>query len=457
MDGSHDARTDVLRIVGPVRLAGEVAVGGAKNAALPIMAASILADGPVHLDRVPNVTDVATLAQVLGHLGMQVDQAADHTLRIEPVDLSRCHAPVDLVRRMRASFCVLGPLLARRRRAVVPLPGGCNLGTRPVDLHLKGLAKLGADIRVTDGHIVARTRRLRGANIDLCGPRGPTVTGTVNVLCAATLADGTTTITHAATEPEIADLGRFLTSLGAQIEGLGTDTLVIRGVDQLGTANHRVIADRIEAATLLIAAAATGGQITVRDTESKNMRALLETLSATGCQLDVHRPTAPDEHESIVIRCAGPLRALRVVAQPYPGIPSDVQPQLVAMLALAEGTSQLHDEVFPARFDYTSELMRLGAKVQRKDGGVIVKGPSQLHAARVSARDLRGGAALFIAALASHGQTHLTGAHHIDRGYEQLDLKLMGLGAQIARRPLAPDQPLSVTAGHKPRLIATRA
>ncbi len=418
---------EVLCIEGPARLRGEVAVSGAKNAALPIMAASLLADGPITLERVPEVTDVTTLIELLTHLGMRVLRLADGVVRMETIDPSRYRATPDLVRRMRASFCVLGPLLARRGRAIVPLPGGCNIGARPVDLHLKGLAALGADIRISAGRVIARARRLRSATINLRGPHGPTVTGTANVLCASVLAKGNTIIAGAATEPEIVDLGRFLIGLGAQIEGLGTDELAIRGVDQLGPARHRIIPDRIEAATLLIAAAISGDCVTVRDLNAEHLQAVLGVLSAVGCQLNV-------QHDRIRIDRPGRLLPIDIVATPYPGIASDVQPQLVTLLTLADGTSSISDEVFPNRFAYGSELRRFGASVRRTGRGVQVEGCSRLRGTQTLAHDLRGGAALLLAGLAAEQTTLLGGMHHIDRGYQRFDEKLRQLGAHVERR-----------------------
>ncbi len=418
---------EVLRVEGPARLRGEVAVSGAKNAALSIMAASLLADGPITLERVPEVSDVTTLSQLLRHLGMRVMRSADDVVRMETIDPSRYRAASDLVRRMRASFCVLGPLLARRGRAIVSLPGGCNIGARPVDLHLKGLAALGADIRISAGRVIARAGRLRGTRINLRGPHGPTVTGTANVLCASVLAKGNTIIAGAATEPEIVDLGSFLIALGAEIEGLGTDELAIRGVDQLGTARHRIIPDRIEAATLLIAAAVTGDCFTVRDANAEHLQAVLDVLSAVGCQLNV-------EHDRIRIDRRGRLLPVDIVATPYPGIASDVQPQLVTLLTLADGTSSISDEVFPNRFAYVSELRRFGAMVHQTGCGVQVEGCSRLRGTQAVARDLRGGAALLLAGLSAEQTTLLGGLHHIDRGYQRLDEKLRQLGARIERR-----------------------
>ena len=327
---------------------------------------------------------------------------------------------------MRASFCVLGPLLARRGRAVVPLPGGCNIGHRPVDLHLKGLAALGADLRLQHGYVVAAARRLHGAPIDLSGPNGPTVTGTANVMSAAVLARGTTVIRGAALEPEIVDLGTFLIALGARIDGLGTSAIRIEGVDQLGGATHRLIPDRIEAATLLIAVAIAGGAATVTGIVPEHLAGVLEKLRAAGAEIDV----APDR---VSIAARRPLRAVDVVAQPYPDFPTDLQAQWTALMCVAEGVSRVQDRVFPGRFLHLAELNRLGAKIACDRGAATVSGAARLSGARVTACDLRASAALVLAGLAADGRTLVDHVHHLDRGYQRLDDKLRQLGAKIER------------------------
>ena len=418
---------ECLRTIGGVRLEGSVAAGGSKNAALPIMAAAILADGPVVLERVPNLVDVNTMALLLGHLGVEVKRGLDDRVRVETVDAAATRADYHLVRRMRASFCVLGPLVARRGRGVVSLPGGCNIGTRPVDLHLAGLAALGAEIRIEHGYVVAEARRLRGAEIDLRGPQGPTVTGTANVMTAATMARGRTTIRGAAREPEIVDLGRFLIALGARIEGLGGEVIEIRGVDALGGAAYRVIPDRIETATLLMAAAITGGSATVVDAEPAHLAAVLDALAEMGCDvyLDRHR---------VRLRADQRLRPMRIVAQPYPGIPSDLQAQFMALAALANGRSTIADAVFPDRFMHVAELARLGARIERRGKEASIEGPNRLSGAEVTASDLRASAALVLAGLAAEGETIVRQIHHLDRGYERLEHKLRKFGARMVRQ-----------------------
>ena len=364
-----------FQITGGTALYGEVRCSGAKNAALPIMAAAILASEPVRLEGVPQLADVRTQSQVLRCLGMRVASpetgATDGRMILETLDPRPVRAREESVRRMRASFCVLGPLLARRGRAILPLPGGCNIGNRPVDLHLKGLAALGASLRLERGCVVATARRLTGATIDLCGPHGPTVTGTANVMSAAVLARGATTIHGAAIEPEIAELGRFLVALGARIGGLGTPTIHIEGVDQLGGTTHRLIPDRIEAATLLMAVAITGGSATVAGVVPDHLRGVLAMLRAAGAQIDV------GEHR-VSIAAAGRLRAVDVVAQPYPGVPTDVQAQWTALACLAEGVSRVQDRVFPARFLHVAELNRLGARIACNGDTAVVQGVMRL-------------------------------------------------------------------------------
>jgi UDP-N-acetylglucosamine 1-carboxyvinyltransferase len=419
---------ECLRITGPVRLSGSVRVSGAKNAALPIMAASILASEPVALERVPDVVDVNTLALLLGHLGVEVKRGPDGLMHIATVDPGPTTADYDLVRQMRASFCVLGPLLARRGRAVVSLPGGCNIGTRPVDLHLSGLAALGAELRIEHGYVIAQARRLRGAEIHLCGAAGPTVTGTANVMSAATLAEGRTILTGAAREPEIVDLGSFLNALGARISGLGTSTLEIEGVPQLTGGRYRIIADRIEAGTLLMAAAITLGQVRIEGADASHLNAVLTAVTDAGCQVTVG-------DGEIVLKATARPRPLCLTALPYPGIPTDLQSQFVALAALAGGTSTIRDGVFPERFMQVAELNRLGARIQRVADTVVVHGAPRLTGATVMASDLRASAALVLAGLASEGETIVRRVYHLDRGYERLDVKLSQLGARIERGP----------------------
>jgi len=428
----------LLQIQGPTRLSGTVEVSGAKNAALPMMAAAILASEPVRLEGVPHLADVESLSLVLDELGVGVRREADDALLLETVDPGPVRADYERVRRMRAGFCVLGPLLARRRSAVVSLPGGCNIGPRPVDLHLAGLAALGAELRIEHGYVIARADRLTGAKIRLSGPCGPTVTGTANVLCAAVLARGETTIAEAAVEPEIVDLCRYLGALGARIEGLGTPTLHVRGVDQLGGARYRIIPDRIEAATLLLAGAIAGGKVTVAGVIGEHLEAVLGKLHQAGFEVSA-------SGDRVTLASAGRPKPVDIAALPYPGVPSDVQAQWTALLALAQGRSTICDRVFGSRFQHVAELNRLGARIQWSDSTAVVEGVSRLTGAAVTASDLRASAALVLAGLAAEGETIVHDAEHLDRGYQRLDAKLNQLGARMVRR----DRP-SAAAGSWP-------
>lgn len=417
---------DRLVIHGGQALQGRVTVSGAKNAALPIMAASLLCDGPVQLERVPNLGDVATMGSLLERLGMSVEPVGQSGLLLETGDRTRCRAPYRLVRRMRAGICVLGPLVARRGRGVVPLPGGCRLGDRPIDLHLNGLAALGADIRIERGAIIAAAKQLRGATIHLRGPRGTTVTGTANLLCAATLARGTTLLTGAAVEPEILDLGNFLVAAGAKIFGLGTPRIEVQGVAALSGTPWRLIPDRIEAATLLLAGCITGGVVTVEQCVPEHLANVLEALTAMGARLLV-------AGDCITADGRGGLRAADFTAAAFPGLPTDVQPQLAACLSLARGDSVVRDTVFPDRAGHVAELNRLGAQLLRVGDCTQITGVQRLAGAPVAAPDLRAAAALVLAGLAARGRTMISNVRHLDRGYEQLDAKLATLGAVIER------------------------
>ena len=415
-----------LVIRGGRPLRGTVAVAGSKNAALPIMAACLLADEPVILENVPHLADVETLTQLLDGLGLASIRLPTGAIHLQVNDSSRCEADADLVRRMRASFCVLGPLVAKRGHARVALPGGCKIGDRPVDLHLKGLAALGADITIENDQVTARARKLRGAAINLTGERGTTVTGTCNVMSAAVLAEGDTMIDGAAREPEVIDLGRFLGELGAQIDGLGTSRIHIRGVRQLSGGYYSIIPDRIEAATLMTAAAVTRGELKLTNIRRTQLTAVIAKLRHVGLTIDGDRNT-------LAVHGDRPLRATDLDTAPYPGVPTDVQAQLTALLSLAAGTSRIRDHVFPDRFHHLAELRRMGAQIRQHDNEATVTGVRSLHSAEVTATDLRASAALLLAALAARGETTLRQIYHLDRGYEQLDEKLRSVGAEIRR------------------------
>lgn len=417
---------DMLVVRGGHPLRGTVTVGGAKNAALPIMAASLVAEGTTVLHGVPDLVDVTTLSHVLRSLGAQVDRRADGALEIRVVDQQPCLADYELVRRMRASVCVLGPLLGRRHRACVSLPGGCNIGHRPIDLHLKGLRALGAEITIERGYVFAKADRLKGADIYLGGSFGSTVTGTCNVMSAAVLAEGVTTISAAACEPEVVDLGNMLIAMGARVEGLGTPLLRIEGVPELHAVEHTIIPDRIEAATLMVAAAMTRGELTIENVQAAHLAAVTDVLRATGSRVDFRDSTA-------FVRSTGAPRPVDVTALPYPGVPTDVQAQLTALLSLADGISVVTDKVFPDRFMHIPELMRLGASIRREGASAIISGTARMSGACVMASDLRASAALLLAALAADGESVIRRVYHLDRGYERLERKLNSVGADIRR------------------------
>ena len=417
---------DMFVIRGGRRLSGTVPVSGAKNAALPILAATLAVDGPCTLHNVPDLADIRTLSELLGALQLDVRRTPGGAMQVVHLGDSACLADYELVRRMRAGISVLGPLLGRRGKACVSLPGGCNIGHRPIDLHLEGLRALGAEIRIERGYVIAQADRLQGANIYLGGPCGSTVTGTCNVMTAAVFADGVTTIEAAACEPEVVDLGRFLNSAGAQITGLGTPTIRIVGVDCLRGCEHTVIPDRIEAATLIIAGAITRSQIEVTRAEPAHLTAIVEKLREIGVRIQ-------SRDDSLQIDATDSLRAAECVALPHPAIPTDVQAQLSALLATADGISIVTDKVFPDRFMHLAELARMGARVRREGASAIVSGPADLSGAAVMASDLRASAALVLAGLAADGPTIVRRIYHLDRGYESLEHKLRSLGADVRR------------------------
>ncbi len=424
---------DMFVVRGGKPLNGRVRISGSKNAALPIMAASLMADGPVILHDVPDLVDVRTLSELLGTLGVISQRQADKSLRLEVIDDSPVVADYELVRRMRASICVLGPLLARRGRATVSLPGGCNIGDRPIDLHLKGLKALGADIRIERGYVIAKADRLRGARVFLGSSFGSTVTGTCNVMAAAALADGVTTIESAACEPEVADYGDLLNAMGAKIEGLGTPFLRIEGVQSLSGAEHHVIPDRIEAATLLIAAAITRGEVVVENVRTAHLSAVLDKLNDVGVRVGISDDASEADRSTLHVFPSNQLTPTECSALPYPGLPTDVQAQFMALLSRADGISVVTDKVFPDRFMHVAELVRLGARIHREGQSAIISGTNRLHGACVMASDLRASAALVLAAMAADGESVIRRIYHLDRGYEQLEKRLNSLGADIRR------------------------
>jgi UDP-N-acetylglucosamine 1-carboxyvinyltransferase len=414
---------DKLLIVGGNRLQGEIAVSGAKNAALPILCAALLTSDPLHITNVPGLADVGTMLKLLGRIGAHAERAADGSVHLQCDRIDNLEAPYELVKTMRASILVLGPLLARFGEARVSLPGGCTIGQRPVDQHIKGLAAMGADIHVEHGFVVARAKRLKGTSIrtDMV-----TVTGTENLLMAAVLAEGQTVLENAASEPEVVDLAELLIKMGARIQGHGTDRIVIDGVTELHGAEHRVTPDRIEAGSFLCAVGAAGGEIMLRDAAPAAMGATLDKLRQAGLQIE----TGPDW-----IRCAMHQRpvAVGVRTQEYPGFATDMQAQLMALDALAEGTSVIVENIFENRYMHVQELRRMGAEIAIDGHTAIVTGVARLSGATVMATDLRASASLVIAGLAAEGETLIDRIYHLDRGYEEMEVKLRAIGADIRR------------------------
>ncbi len=413
---------DKLAIVGGARLAGEIPVSGAKNAALPILCAALLTEEPLEIENVPRLRDVDTLLALLARMGVAIEREGT-TLRLQAQRIASPEAPYELVKTMRASILVLGPLVARCREAVVSLPGGCAIGARPVDQHIKGLQALGAEVRVEHGYIHATTPGLRGARLV---PDLVTVTGTENLLMAACLAEGTTVIENAAREPEVSDLARCLVAMGADIEGIGTDTLRVRGVRRLHGARYRVMPDRIETGTYLCAAAITGGQVRLTRADPDALEAVLAKLAEAGCRIE----TGPDW---VALEAPPRLRAVDVRTAPYPGFPTDMQAQFMALDTVAEGSGVIRETIFENRFMHAVELQRLGADIRIDGNTAVVKGVARLDGATVMATDLRASAGLVVAALKAEGETVIERIYHLDRGYEQLEEKLGALGAQVRR------------------------
>jgi UDP-N-acetylglucosamine 1-carboxyvinyltransferase len=414
---------DKIRIQGPCRLEGRVRASGAKNAVLPEMAAALLVEGPVTLENVPRVRDVETMARVLRHLGMREVALEEGRLRAGDGALGEPEAPYALVRTMRASILVLGPLLARLGRARVSLPGGCAIGARPIDLHIEALRRMGAAIDIEHGYVVASCGRLKGAEISF---DKKTVTGTENLMMAAALAEGRTVLRNCALEPEIADLAAFLNACGARIEGAGGETIVVDGVTLLTGASHRVIPDRIEAGTFVMAAAITGSAVTVEACEPAHLAAVIDKLRECGVKLEVGR-------DSITVRPDGRLRPANVATLPYPAFPTDLQAQYMALMTRAHGVSIITETVFENRFLHVAELRRMGARIVVDGQTAIVAGPAPLSGAPVMASDLRASACLILAGLAAEGETLIDRAYHIDRGYERVETKFQALGARIER------------------------
>ncbi len=417
---------DCLVLKGGTPLKGEVRISGAKNAALPLMAATLLTREECVLRNLPNLSDVECMARILESLGAKVEMKRG-TIRVRAKKIVG-YGDYDLIRKMRGSICILGPLMGRLNKAKVSMPGGCVIGARPIDLHLKGMRDLGASVRIEAGYVHARAKQLTGDESFLGGRCGPTVLGTANVMMAATLAKGTTVIHSAACEPEIEDLGSFLNAMGGKIFGAGSPTITIRGVRRLRGAEHRVIPDRIETATYALAAAVTGGSVMLRNCNPGHLSAVLDKMREAGVRLDPGRNT-------LRVRPAKQLRSVDITTMPHAGFPTDVQAQMMVLMLKSPGISIITERIFESRFMHVNELARMGAGISIEGPSAIVKGGLPLSGADVMASDLRASAALVLAGMAAKGVTRVNRVYHIDRGYEDIDGKLRALGANISREP----------------------
>ena len=415
-----------LVIEGGRPLRGTGRVSGAKNAALPILAATLLTDEPCEIHNVPSLRDVSTMVRIMRALGVKVQQT-NSTVLVDPRGYTGVEASYKLVSTMRASFCVLGPLLAKHHKARVSLPGGCVIGPRPVDLHLKGLRALGAHLTIEGGYVIGEARELRGAPIYLGGAFGSSVLATANVMMAAVLARGRTLIENAACEPELVDLAHCLTAMGAKIQGQGTPLIEINGVHELGGVKHMVIPDRIEAGTYLAAAAMTRGDVTVQGARLEHLGAVMDKLREAGVEI------TPVHDGTVRVRAPKPLKPVGVTTLPYPGFPTDMQAQMMALMCVTEGISVITEKIYPDRFMHVAELNRMGSQVMLEGATAIVQGVKRLSGAPVMASDLRASAALVLAGMAAHGTTEVSRIYHLDRGYERLEEKLARLGAHIRR------------------------
>jgi len=415
---------DKIRIHGGHPLSGAIKISGSKNSALPILAATLLTREPCTIRRVPDLSDTHYMLQILKHLGAEVERASG-TVTIAAAKIDSV-APYDVVRKMRASVCVIGPLLGRCKEATVSLPGGCVIGDRPIDLHLKGFEALGSAVRVEAGNIKVFAPKLTGAVINLRGKFGPTVLGTDNVMMAAALADGTTVIEGAAQEPEVVDLANFLNKMGAKIEGAGTRRIIVEGVKELHGAEHDIIPDRIEAGTFLVAGAICGKGITIKRVEPEHVQAVIKALSSCGFKIE-------SSDNSITVSPNGTATPIEIATEPYPGFPTDMQAQMCALLSTTGGISVITENIFPQRYMHVAELKRMGAHVDLEGPTAVIQGVDRLFGAPVMASDLRASAALVLAGLKADGITEVSRVYHIDRGYEHLDEKLSELGAHIER------------------------
>ncbi|VAW73127.1 UDP-N-acetylglucosamine 1-carboxyvinyltransferase [hydrothermal vent metagenome] len=420
---------DKLNIIGNGPLHGEVSISGAKNAALPILASTLLCPEPFVLKNVPHLRDITTTLELMGRFGTRIELADDMSLVADSSVITSLQAPYELVKTMRASILVLGPLLARFGEAEVSLPGGCAIGSRPVNLHIQGLKAMGAEIEIEDGYIKARASRLKGSPFffDVVS-----VTGTENLMMAATLADGTTVLENAAREPEVADLASCLVAMGARISGAGTDTITIEGVEQLHGGSHNITPDRIETGTFMVAAAATGGKVHLRNTKSSYLDAVIEKLRDAGAEI-----TSNGNCIDVDMHGKRP-HAVNLTTSPYPAFPTDMQAQFVALNTIADGTATIKETIFENRFMHVQELQRMGANIELQGNTAIVRGIEKLQGAPVMATDLRASACLVIAGLAAEGETLIDRIYHLDRGYECIEEKLSQLGAKIQRLPNHP-------------------
>jgi len=415
---------DKIIVHGGATLNGSVRISGSKNSALPILAATLLTKEPCTISRVPDLSDIHYMLTILSELGCDVERASGTvTVKAEKI---LTEAPYDIVRKMRASVCILGPLLGREKEATVSLPGGCIIGDRPIDIHLKGFEALGAAVLVQSGNVKVLAPELRGSTINLRGKFGSTVLGTDNVMMAAVLAEGTTVIDGAAEEPEVVDLANFLIKMGAKIEGAGTRRIIIEGVKELHGAEHDVIPDRIEAGTFLVAGAIAGKEVTLKRTDPAHLKSLTDLLTQSGYTIT----TGKDE---ITIGANGSRHPLNFETSPYPGFPTDMQAQMCALLATTDGISVITENVFPQRYMHVAELKRMGANIELQGPTAVINGVQRLSGAPVMASDLRASAALVLAGLKAEGMTEINRVYHIDRGYESIDEKLNGIGAQIER------------------------
>ena len=420
---------DKLVVEGGYELHGKVKISGSKNAALPILAACIMPEGACRGQGVPDLSDIDFMCQALDSLGVAAERDGDGCIVTRVNDESNSTADYKTVRKMRGSVCVLGPLLARRGRAMVSLPGGCNIGQRPIDLHIKGLRALGAKIDIQKGYVVAEAPKLRGRRIFLGGPFGSSVLATANVMMAATLAEGATIIESAACEPEVVDLADFLNKMGARITGQGTPKMTIEGVSALKGTEYHIIPDRVEAGTYMVAAAITRGKVDIENVRLDHMSAVADTLREIGVNL-----TETGENR-LTVTAPKKFTPTNITTLPYPGMPTDMQAQIMALLALADGISVITEKVFPDRFMHVAELSRLGARIRKEGPNAIIEGVRAFSAAPVMASDLRASSSLVLAALAASGKSDILRIYHLDRGYEKLEEKLAALGAQVSREP----------------------